>query len=411
VSSANLAPTFEILIAGQRLGDDISRFIDGVVYESADGIADVGKFTVLNRDGMFADRKLFQPGNEAVFRFGYGGAISFVGRVQLVKPQFNFPEADAPTIDVVGYTRDHQMMDNAPDKRVAERRTRKDKPKSRVWQNARLKEILEDKASTYGFQLDVDDYSFGRSVTQKPGMTDYDLVRGLANYLGFIFWVDGTEDGKWILHFKDPARGSAIAQEKKYAFRYNFEGQGTLLSFSPEYALRDARTKVRVEARNPDTGKTLSEEFEDDAAQPDLQSTGDPNEEVDIGITTGGAVKLFFGDFSLEVLASKNFRSPAELKRWGEQWFRRNREDFVMGNGSTIGVENVMARQTHRLEGLGRTLDGDYYFTRVAHKFSRDSGYKLEFTARKTITDSRTPQAQSPRRPPGTRTYRPPPAI
>jgi phage protein D len=299
------------------------------------------------------------------------------------------------------------MMDNAPDKRVAERRGAGEKPKDRVWKNATVRSILESKASTYRFALDVDDYAFGRSITQKPGMSDYDLVRGLANFLGYLFWVDATEAGQWVLHFKDPKR-SPPEQEKKYTFRYDHDGDGALLTFKPEYALRDARTKVRVETRDPDTGKELAVVFEDDAAQPDLQSTGDPFEEVDIGITTGGAVKLFWGDFSLEVLASKNFRTSVQLQLWAEQWFKRNREDFVTGTGSIIGVETVMARQTHRLEGLGRTLDGDYYFTKARHTFGRDEGYKLEFAARKVITDSRNPQAQAPRRPPNTRTYRAP---
>ncbi len=378
VSNDSLAPQYAIRVAGQPVRPELARFIQSVEYESVDGIADMAKIRLDNPNFIFTDSKLWQAGNEIQIFLGYG-ETSYVGRVQTVRPVYDYPEGNAmPTVEVIGYTRDHLMMDNAP----------AESPKPKPWPDARIKDILDEKASAYGFETDIDDFTLGRSITQKAGLSDYDLVKGLANLTGYVFWVDADESGKWTLHFRKPDERTGLVpevQEKKFTFRYNFGDSSTLLSFRPEYAIRDVKTKIRVQVRNPDTGRTTEEEIEDDAEAPDLKSTGSPTEETQDTQTTGGAVKLFFGEFSIETISNKPFKSAKEARDWALQWFRRNRENFVTGSGKTIGVETLFARQSHRLEGLGKTLDGDYYFTRVRHIADRSRGYECEIFARKVL--------------------------
>lgn len=374
----NMAPQYAILVANQELGPEITRFVRSVEYESADGIADMAKIKVDNPNFVFTDSKLWQAGNEIQIFMGYGQA-AYIGRVQTVRPVYDYPEGSAmPTIEVTGYTRDHLMMDNAP----------AEKPRPRPWPDATIREILDDKASVYGFELDVDDFAFGRSITQKAGLSDYDLIKGLANLSGYLFWVDADADGRWILHFRRPDERTGLVpgvQEKKFTFRYNAGDSTTLLSFRPEYAIRDVKTKLRVQVRNPDTGRTTEEEIEDDGTAPDLQSTGDPKEEAEDAHSTGAAIKLFFGEFSIETVANKPFKTAKEARDWALQWFRRNRENFVTGSGKTIGVETLFARQSHAFAGLGKTLDGDYYLSRVRHVATRDKGYECEIFGRKVL--------------------------
>ncbi len=84
--------------------------------------------------------------------------------------------------------------------------------------------------------------------------------------------------------------------------------------------------------------------------------------------------------------ADRFFENPAALALWAQSWFRRYRELFIIGNGSIIGVETVMARQIHNLKGLGTLFDGKYYFTRVRHA-QNQGGYILDFSARRIVPD------------------------
>jgi phage protein D len=371
-----LDPSYELLISDKEIGTDLSRFITGLEYESADGVVDMAKVNVLNPEGIFTDSKLFQPGNEMSMAFGYG-ELEFIGRTIIKGVKMSFPAEAEPTLVVTGYTKDFLMMDNAPEK-----------GKDRIFRDATISDIADKVAGRYKMEVDApDDYAFGKAITQKAGMSDYDFIKGLCNILGWFFWVDGDEDGIWTMHLIDPEVWGAD-QDKQYTFKYNQGNDSTLLAFEPEFALRDVKTKIRVVARDEQTGKTFDEEVTDDATAPDVVSSGDPEELVEEGQSSGGAtVKLVFGDnFAIDTIANKKFRTAAEVTRWAQQWFRRNRQEFVQARGRTIGVEDLFARQTHKVEGLGNTLDGEYYFPRVRHKLTPDQGYELDCNVRKVVT-------------------------
>lgn len=378
----DLAPAYDVLIGGTRLGPEITRYITSVEYESADGIADMASITISNPNLIFANSKIWQPGNELLIFAGYE-TTTYIGGVRIRAPEPDYPEGGMPSIKVKGYSRDTEMMDAAPVKSPSRNRKKKNTNK-RTWKDASAKEILEEKAGDYGFEVDADDFVFGRSITQKAGISDYDLVKGLSNIAGFLFWVDRDEDGRWTMHFRNPQK--SLTQAKKYTFFYNAGSRSSLLSFQPRFAVRDARTMLKVLVRDPLTGRKFEEEIEDDGAESvDLKFTGDPSSEIEGPIPPPAAVKILFGEYSIETLSNKHFRTGAEVRQWALQWFRRQRAHFISGRGSIVGTEDVFARQNHRLEGLGRALDGDYYFARVRHQLDSDGGYKLDFTARKVL--------------------------
>lgn len=383
-----LAPGYDVLIAESFLGPEITRFVESLEYETADGIADVAKLTIANPDGIFTDSTLWQPGNEMDVYAGYADRV-FLGRVQLVRPEYNFPRSGMPTIKVTGYSKDHTMMDNSAipkgkGKEAAKKGKKKGarKPGERRWAQVPYSQVVKDKATQYGWLFDVDDTPGKVDVVQKPGLTDYDMVKGIANITGFLFWVDyDDESGDWMLHFKNPAKTQT--QDKKYTLKYNAGDLSTLLDFSPSLAIRDVKTNLIVETRDPVTGKTLTEKIEEEAESPDLAFDGKIEASIEEPHTSGAAVRLFFGDASLDVQTNKRFKDGAQLKAWAKQWFARHREQFIVGDGNAIGIEDLKARQTHRIEGIGKTLDGDYYFARVCHKFTKS--YETNFTAHRVI--------------------------
>src|SRR5690606_33284225 len=87
----------------------------------------------------------------------------------------------------------------------------------RTYKELKYSEAVEEKAQdpAYNFAPDVDPSpETATTFIHKAGLTDYDFVRGLANLTGYYFWVDGDQDGKWTLHFRDPKSVDGD-QEKK----------------------------------------------------------------------------------------------------------------------------------------------------------------------------------------------------
>lgn len=382
MEDATLAPDYDIQINGKSIDVGVRQLIQRVEYESTDGLADVAKVMAINPDNALGNAKTFQPGNEMSIFMGYGGELKHVGRVFLVKQRPQFPTDGMPILNVVGYTKDHKMMDNAPEKsaKVAGKG-------GRPYKQALHSDAVIDRAYDYGMVAEVDPTSITADFVQKVGMKDYEFVQGLANLTGFIFWVDGDEKGVWTLHFRDPDKTkTSDFQERELTFKYNQGDLSGLLSFQPEMLIKGFETKIKVQAKDYKSGKMMETEVEETGQKsPDIQDTGDPSETLDEPYSTASDMKLYVGDYSFDIISNKKFKTDAEVLAWAKQWFRRQREQFIMAKGTTIGVEDLMARQIHNFEGLGTGYDGKYYFTKVRHICSASDGYICEFDVRKVV--------------------------
>ena len=391
-----LAPNFVLRVGDREVDAGIRKLIQSVEYESADGIADVMRIRAINPDFRLSDARIFLPGNEVSLFAGYGSDLLHIGRVKIYKNRPTFPREGWPTFEVVGYTKDHDMMHRQPEE--SSRRPRRGRGRQRGgrrFRDSKYSDAVRSRAEDYGFTLDIDETPDSPSnFIQKTGMSDYDFVKGLANLTGFIFWVDGDETGEWTLHFKDPDTFDN-GQERILTFEYNQGDMSTLFTFEPELLITEAVARIRVRARNARTGRIMESEFSEDNNQsPDVLY--DLSDDDDIGIdfvelptidtppASSTAIQIFIGDYSFQEVTSRRFRTEAELQTWARQWFRRQRENFIMSRGSSIGVEDVLARQLHDIAGVGVMYDGRYYFSRVMHKMDADSGgYTLSFNCRK----------------------------
>lgn len=400
-SDNNLAPAFVIEVGARFLEIGLTDMITEASYESADGLADVAKVKAVNPDFKVSDAKVFQPGNEMAVWMGYGNNLSFIGRVIIDKARANFPKGDSmPTIEIIGYTRDHEMMANAPQdvkknaqaalKKLANKPKVKKKKKAkgvngRVFPNALMSDVVKARLEDYGFIATVDPTPGpAREIIQKAGMNDYEFIVGMANITGFLFWVEGDENGEWAAYFLDPNGPTlALLQEKTYTFEYNTP-LATLLSFEPEQIFTDNITKLTYELHDPRKGTVEKAEFDaEDKRYDTLVIGGEPTEPVSGDPADGAQVKLYIGDYSIEVASGKSFKHIAQFEQWAAQWFRRNRQNFINAQGQIIGMETLKARQTHAIKGVGDFYSGDYYFSRVKHVMSASQGYLTDFNARK----------------------------
>jgi phage protein D len=304
---------------------------------------------------------------------GYGERLKHIGRVITRKTKWHFPRNDIPTIEVGGYSFDAKMMDEEPEK-----------PKDRRFMRGSFSDIVAQVAARYpGLKTDIDPSPDApRNRHQNTGVSDYQVCKAAANLTGYFFWVEGDADGVWTLHFKSPANVLDAENQPDLTLRYNDGDLTTLFSFDPELLVQGAKTKIRVQFKNPKTGKIVTEEVEESESSEDieaLEQTGEAQEEH----KAATRIKIFFQDYSFVAETKKQFKTAAEAKQWAAQWFRRQRENFILGKGTCIGIETLRSRQFHTLEGLGKTLSGRWYLSRVKHRLSDSDGYECTFNSRK----------------------------
>ncbi len=373
-STDTLAPKFGIVIGDRDVTENIGIYVKKVEYESADGMADVAKISCINPENLLSNVKIFQPGNELSLYYGYREPLQHVGRVVIFRQIPFYPENGTPTLEVTGYTKDSFMADNEPEK-----------SKKRVYKDMRYSDAIDSIASEYKFNADIDlTPDKPHRFIQKAGVNDYAFVQGIANITGYTFWVDGDANGNWTLHFKDP--NNLSEQDKTYTFKYSDGDLSSLLSFRPELLIKGAKTKITAVVKNPLNGRVIKTEVEEENNQsPEIDARFDPIEEVKGEYTTASDIKLFFDNFSFEVVSDKRFKDEEELRNWVSQWFRRQRENFILSEGKCIGLETLMSRQIHNISGTSPAYDGQYYFSKVRHIITDSSGYFCNFNCRKVV--------------------------
>lgn len=384
IDTRELAPAYLIRVQGIEIDKGVTDLIDNVTYESSDGVADMMKVNVHDYNGEISDSKLFSIGNEMELWGGYGPELEYIGAVVIAKNQGMYPDQGMPTMTVTGYTRDSQMVDNSPPEVKRKKGSKKKGKGGRVFKDSKYSDAVISRAQDYGFVTDVDPtLDSPHDFMQKSGMNDYEFIQGMSNLTGYVFWVDRSADGRWILHFKNPDILSSL-QTKKYTFTYRTE-KASLFSFAPEMTFIGSHTKVLAHVKNAKTGKLLKATFEDGKVGGDTAYSGNPDDKIIEPPPSGGGVKLYLGDFSVDVQTTKQFATVQELEQWTKQWFRKNRSNFVIAQGRSIGVETLTARTIHAIKGVATLYDGDYQFDRVKHVFDSEGGYICDWHGRKVL--------------------------
>lgn len=385
-------PHFSLKVNGKKLSAGVHSLVASVMYEDADGIADIMKIRLMNPDYSISDNKIFAVGNDVDVFMGYEGDLKHICKSRIYKNKPFFTRDSMPYIEITGYSRDHEMMHYSPPKSSEAAESSGENERSsgkKTFVEAKYSEAVEDKAKTYGFETDIDETpSSATDFIQPSGMSDYDFVEGLANITGFIWWVDASENGGWTLHFKNP-EGSALDQTNKFKFEHNLGNQTTLFEFEPEFLVSDSIGRIRARVLNTETDEVIEAEFTEnsDSGSPDVKYDGGApsTEEVEKSPDEGTSVQIYIEDFTFYEVSNRSFKDEEDLEKWVRQWFRRSRENFIFARGLSIGINSVKSRQVHEIANVGTMYSGDYYFSRVAHKCD-DDGYTIDFGCRKQTT-------------------------
>jgi len=382
-------------VEGTELSADVTKYVTKCTCEQTVDMADKITLTVLNVQedvlgsgytGFFAftDSKVFQPGNTILVHMGYGAEEKLVGAGIIQRFLPNFPEDGPAMLTIMAYDASVLMMEGEACRQ------------GEVWEDTAHSDVVLSVANRYAFIANIESsesiegaatggfvrVGIEKNTTKKKGMTDWELVQGLARLHGYDVKVRWSEDlNTWELWW-----GPDIwDQQKQYTFVYNQGQQSTLLSFQPEMAITGLPSTVKVLYFDQDTRTWEEMELKEEEGEGEsIKFTGSGLLEDEI--INSSSYRIAASGINVEVVPGIHFDSAEDAQLYAESFFRARKDQFITGRGKTAGLEVLKAGHTHILVGLGVQLGGEWYFTTVRHVFDAMSGYVCEFYANKVVT-------------------------
>lgn len=376
------------------LSCDVERSLDKATMISlsvANPIIDIaGK--PRSSDLLFTDSLALMPGNVIEVFMGYGQDLSFVGAGVISTWMPNFPQNDKPTIELRCFDALKWMMDGNDD--VESMKARK------FEQDTSLVDIALQIFNDYGFGVSNVDTTTSLATLSVPaqkklGMSDYQFVRGIANTIGWDFYVEWDVVGKkWDVFFRPPFVDDSAEQTFTWGPDFEFSQiGGLLLEFFPEFTTNSQSTDIEVfyfdrgsktweRIRYPEEQSNEKKEFEwkgdDTTIEEDLQAVGDAN--------SGRGIRIQADGVSVEVVPATGFKSSEEAQKFAERWWKARQSELIAGQGKVVGYAPLAPGQRHELQGLGKGLSGKWYFSETSHHFrSEGERFTCGFHARKVI--------------------------
>lgn len=397
-----LAPEFSVFVNDIEMPQDITQFVTSLEYENTDQVVDKIQIEMMNPEFKLTNRKFLLPGNTISVYGGYGkiegkeikrGKLEYLGSGIVTSLRQSFPEGDMPMISITAFSKDHFMHQRVPTLDQEDAKGRGNartatKEKKHIWGKVDYSEAVKEIASRYNFFTSDETgastiETSGRKeyLYQVQGVTDYEFCVGLANLLGWSFWVSCDKEGRWVLHFKSP-KTVIKNQEKVYTLRYNDGDNSTLITFDPEMLLTDMFTEVYAETVLP-SGRPIKKGVVFSQNQQWSPVATGMEQDVEGSIKKASDIKLYMKDFAISIPDASGIKNEADLEKFVTTWIQRHENTMMLASGSCVGLELLRARQIHRIENVGTLYDGEWLFDSVRHKFSSTDGYMCEFHARK----------------------------
>jgi len=376
----HLAPSIRIEVEGIELDVEVTNYVQKCTVELTQEMADKITLTVLNpqidslKGGLtgkfaFTDTKVFQPGNTIKVYLGYSADEVLVGAGVIQKFLPSFPENGAPMLTIQAYDGSVLMMDG------------EDSREGKVWEDTAHSDVALAVANSYAFITEIEPTDVEKNTTKKRGMSDWELVSGLArlhNYDAKVRWSDDLNE--WELHWGP----DIFAQDKQYTFTYAADGvSNTLLSFSASMAITGQPTKVSVLYFDQDTRTWEAVELEESKDGESIKFTG--SGELEDEILSSTSFRLAASGVSVEVVPGVHFDTAEDAQLYAERFFRARKDQFITARGKCVGLEVLKAGEVHTVAGVGTQLSGDYQFSTVKHVYDASSGFTTEWFGNKVV--------------------------
>lgn len=293
-----------------------------------------------NLDYLYFDRQLLDFGKSVSVNAGDGetDAILFEGRIMALEGRYL--QNSAPQITILA-------EDRLQDLRMTRR--------TRDFEDVTDSEVIEQIASQYGLQTDIDVDGPTHPVLAQLNQSDLAFLRERMRAIDAELWVEGG-----VLHAQ--ARNRRQTNTIRMAY---LEG---LMEFTALADLANQCTSMAVSGWDVAAKEEILHEADESAIRSELNG----------GQGGGGILQEAIGQRPEQIVHLAPATSQ-EARYLAEGHYRRRARRFVTAAGLCQGDGRIRVGVNVQLERLGPLFDEEYYITEVRHTFDRKAGFLTRF--------------------------------
>ncbi|MCT4593114.1 MAG: contractile injection system protein, VgrG/Pvc8 family [Anaeromicrobium sp.] len=334
-------PAFKILIDGKDVVNKEYMAIGEICVDSSIDKADGFYFTVINSYEMdkssfkWSD-KYFVAGNKIEIKFGYIDKFVTVFEGYITRVKYEFLQGEVPKVVLSGMDASFLMMKGK---------------KSLIWTKKKHSDIVSEIGKKYKLKTKVDATSIKFETIIQNGQTDYEFINYLADLNSCeVFTVGGT------LYFRklNSNKSSVI----------NLEMNRTLKEFEYAHDIGDQISSVVVRGYN-----SMKEE---------IQATAKSIDKLGSGNKDGLSLLRNLDKENTVHYIYDPVISQKEAEDRAKSLLLKKSMTFVEGEGSSVGIPEIMAGRYITIKGLWGTKDRLFYVTNVSHTYDHN-GFNSHF--------------------------------
>jgi len=344
-----VANDYEIKANGAKVSADVTGDIISINVEQALYLPSMAELRMLYFDPTtrtYPDSTIgntFEIGNELEIKFGYVDNLTAVFKGEITAVEFSYPTGEIPGLVVRAYDKLHRLQRGR---------------KVRAFVDKSHSDIISQLFQENGLSVAVDSTTPVLKHTIQTNESDYDFIQRLANLNG--------------LELHSTATGS-------YEVKKMSTG-GPVATISPEHDLLDLTVRVntsdqvdKVTVRNWDPKQKQAIVGNSEAATNAYKPSAAYNGK------TGKAASSSFGTHEMLVV-NYAVQDQSEAQNFAKAIFDDLAGRFIQVEGSCQGQGLLTAGKKAKIENIGK-FAGEYYLTRVSHRYTGRTGYVSHFEA------------------------------
>ena len=407
VGSDRFAPSFDLIVNGSPVIDDVRQHITSIEYEDNEELFDQLKITL---QGYYEDPikrrtvsicewvqsdPTFSEGNIVWFLAGYGPYVRLIGGGEIVKREFSY--SDNPQVTIVCYEPLHRMANVFAEQEIVYKGMRSSDIVKKIAQKPNYSGVIGSLFNTEFIQkLPI---FTPKAEAQRRGESDYAFLKRMADVRGWHLFTRFDLQKKKFNLFYGP---DVDTQES--VFRYEFQPQirllpeDTILEFTPTINTIDQNTEVEITSIDEKQKKKKEQNrkyvpYADGKNPVNRKLSGNNTGSVEKELQNPVSYRFELFGVSKKIIASRPFKDEGEVKKFVINWARETIKNFITGTGKVSGNEQLQSRQNIYFMGLGETFSGTeskpatWYLQKVTHRVTAGSSLVFEttFDCRKAV--------------------------
>ncbi|MFC4304537.1 phage late control D family protein [Cohnella boryungensis] len=336
------APAFDISVDGQSFTLKQIAVSSLKVETTIAAKADSFQFRIENAYDAVARQfkwigSLIDVGKTITIKTGYTDKLEPVFDGIITGISVDYPSEGQPSITVQGMDRSFLMMRNA---------------KSNLWLNRKVSDVVKEIGGKYSLQMQVDDTLTPKPTIEQWKTSDFHFLKDLAAENHHHFFVIGQK-----LYFKKPLPSASPVVTLMYG--------KNLRSYSAQVDISNQVAQIIVRGADPKTREPF-------------QATAQSVSKYGNNGRTGKDIMSALSSETVEIIYS-DATAQAEAQTLANAKLNERAMDLVNGEGECIGLPELRAGRSIKLEGLGTKFNQPLLLVSTTHVINAQ-GYFTQFS-------------------------------